>query len=114
MALAELVLIDAALDGLNDLLASIRSDVPVRIIPRDVDGRAVVLRALQDAAGGDVHVIAHGSGGATIRLGYRDVSLISLDAGQDLSGTCLHLYACHVGDGVAALSGRTGLAIGAA
>ena len=119
MALAELVLVDVALDRLDCLLASIRADLPVRIIPRDMDGRAVVLQALRDAAGGDLHVIAHGSGGA-IQLGYGDVSIASLDAGQDLSGTCLHLYVCHVGNGsaarsgLAALSDQTGLAIRAA
>ncbi|PXW94007.1 uncharacterized protein DUF4347 [Sphaerotilus hippei] len=125
---SQILFIDAAVAGVDTLLASIDPSIEVIRLNADEDGLTQIARALAGRTEvGALHVISHGEAGA-LQLGNGVVDLASIDAGSALMATIrgalaqdadLLLYGCDVAEGetgaafIAALAEATGADVAA-
>ena len=118
--MTEVIIADAGLEGLDQLLDLRRQDVHVVRVSATDDAHTVLAAALAGRPTA-VHLVAHGEPGR-IRLGARPLDAASLldRAWPDATGCEIHIHACNVAAGEAGqrfltrLASATGASVAAA
>ena len=118
--MTEVIIADAGLEGLDQLLDLRRQDVHVVRVSATEDAHTVLAAALAGRPTA-VHLVAHGEPGR-IRLGARPLDAASLldRAWPDATGCEIHIHACNVAAGEAGqrfmtrLASATGAGVAAA
>ncbi len=118
--MTEVIIADAGLEGLDQLLDLRRQDVHVVRVSATEDAHTVLAAALAGRPAA-VHLVAHGEPGR-IRLGARPLDAASLldRSWPDAAGCEIHIHACNVATGEAGqhfltrLASATGASVAAA
>ena len=118
--MTEVIIADAGLEGLDQLLDLRRQDVHVVRVSATDDAHTILASALAGRPAA-VHLVAHGEPGR-IRLGARPLDAASLldRAWPDAAGCEIHIHACNVAAGEAGqrfltrLASATGASVAAA